>query len=112
MEKDGYSTSDVERESSMSEAEEAAMRKKVLWKLDTRILPVLAVLFLFSFLDRVNIVRTAAGSPFPISRLPPFVILTCSFFDIREMRRSWVTSQRYASLWSISGVKCGDSSLR
>ncbi|KAI1637862.1 major facilitator superfamily domain-containing protein [Biscogniauxia mediterranea] len=29
--------------------------RKVLWKLDTRILPVLAVLFLCSFLDRTNV---------------------------------------------------------
>ncbi|KAL8279673.1 hypothetical protein RQP46_007986 [Phenoliferia psychrophenolica] len=35
--------------------EEAALRKSLLWKLDSRILPVLAFLFLFSFLDRTNI---------------------------------------------------------
>ncbi|KAK4703906.1 hypothetical protein P7C70_g2317, partial [Phenoliferia sp. Uapishka_3] len=40
---------------SLTVAEEAALRKSVLWKLDTRILPVLALLFLFSFLDRTNI---------------------------------------------------------
>ncbi|CAC9894420.1 unnamed protein product [Aureobasidium pullulans] len=32
-----------------------AMARKVLWKLDTRILPVLALLFLCSFLDRTNV---------------------------------------------------------
>ncbi|KAI1340233.1 major facilitator superfamily domain-containing protein [Xylariaceae sp. FL0016] len=31
------------------------LERKVLWKLDTRILPVLAVLFLCSFLDRTNV---------------------------------------------------------
>ncbi|KAI1371431.1 MFS general substrate transporter [Hypoxylon crocopeplum] len=31
------------------------LTRKVLWKLDTRILPVLAVLFLCSFLDRTNV---------------------------------------------------------
>ncbi|KAI4603781.1 hypothetical protein KJ359_003601 [Pestalotiopsis sp. 9143b] len=31
------------------------MTRSVLWKLDTRILPVLAVLFLCSFLDRTNV---------------------------------------------------------
>ncbi|KAK8042879.1 hypothetical protein PG994_013362 [Apiospora phragmitis] len=31
------------------------MTRKILWKLDTRILPVLAVLFLCSFLDRTNV---------------------------------------------------------
>lgn len=29
--------------------------KSLLWKLDTRMLPMLAFLFLFSFLDRTNI---------------------------------------------------------
>ncbi|EPE06708.1 major facilitator superfamily transporter [Ophiostoma piceae UAMH 11346] len=32
-----------------------ALTRKVLWKLDTRILPVLALLFLCSFLDRTNV---------------------------------------------------------
>ncbi|KAK8128671.1 hypothetical protein PG984_009779 [Apiospora sp. TS-2023a] len=32
-----------------------SMTRKILWKLDTRILPVLAVLFLCSFLDRTNV---------------------------------------------------------
>ncbi|KAI1404998.1 MFS general substrate transporter [Hypoxylon fuscum] len=31
------------------------LTRKILWKLDTRILPVLAVLFLCSFLDRTNV---------------------------------------------------------
>ncbi|KAI1801804.1 MFS general substrate transporter [Daldinia bambusicola] len=31
------------------------LTRKVLWKLDTRILPILAVLFLCSFLDRTNV---------------------------------------------------------
>ncbi|KAI2605593.1 MFS general substrate transporter [Hypoxylon sp. NC1633] len=31
------------------------LTRKVLWKLDTRILPVLAILFLCSFLDRTNV---------------------------------------------------------
>ncbi|KAJ9098750.1 hypothetical protein QFC21_004398 [Naganishia friedmannii] len=34
---------------------DAAATKKLLWKLDLRILPMMAVLFLFSFLDRTNI---------------------------------------------------------
>ena len=32
-----------------------ALTRKLLWKLDTRILPVLALLFLCSFLDRTNV---------------------------------------------------------
>lgn len=36
-------------------AEEEAMRKRVLRKLDVRVLPVLWLLFLFSFLDRTSI---------------------------------------------------------
>lgn len=94
MEKDSYSTSDVERESSMSEAEEAAMRKRVLWKLDTRILPVLAVLFLFSFLDRVNIVRTSGGGlqdlPFPFFAFPLRHILTCFIEFTGKCKGSWI----------------------
>jgi hypothetical protein len=35
-----------------TEEEEKALTKSVLRKLDTRMLPMLAVLFLFSFLDR------------------------------------------------------------
>ncbi|KAI0127197.1 putative MFS transporter [Xylariales sp. AK1849] len=31
------------------------MTRKILWKLDTRILPILALLFLCSFLDRTNV---------------------------------------------------------
>ncbi|KAF3065951.1 hypothetical protein GL218_09267 [Daldinia childiae] len=31
------------------------LTRKILWKLDTRILPILAVLFLCSFLDRTNV---------------------------------------------------------
>lgn len=45
---------DVEK-LSLTDIEEARIRKSLLWKLDTRILPVLALLFLFSFLDRTNI---------------------------------------------------------
>lgn len=36
----------------MSAEEEKKVTKSLLWKLDLRILPMLAVLFLFSFLDR------------------------------------------------------------
>lgn len=36
-------------------AEEKRLTKSILRKLDTRMLPMLAVLFLFSFLDRTNI---------------------------------------------------------
>ncbi|KAM0751485.1 retrograde regulation protein 2 [Meredithblackwellia eburnea MCA 4105] len=39
----------------LSPEEEKALRRSLLWKLDTRNLPVLALLFLFSFLDRTNI---------------------------------------------------------
>ncbi|KAI4864710.1 MFS general substrate transporter [Hypoxylon rubiginosum] len=35
--------------------ENIKLTRKILWKLDTRILPVLAVLFLCSFLDRTNV---------------------------------------------------------
>jgi hypothetical protein len=31
------------------------LTKSILWKLDTRMLPMLAALFLMSFLDRTNI---------------------------------------------------------
>ncbi|KAH9889729.1 MFS general substrate transporter [Xylariomycetidae sp. FL2044] len=41
--------------SGLSAAEEAKLTRRVLWKLDTRILPVLALLFLCSFLDRTNV---------------------------------------------------------
>ncbi|KAK7955962.1 uncharacterized protein PG986_005184 [Apiospora aurea] len=37
------------------DVDEHHMTREVLWKLDTRILPVLAVLFLCSFLDRTNV---------------------------------------------------------
>ncbi|KEF51712.1 uncharacterized protein A1O9_12347 [Exophiala aquamarina CBS 119918] len=32
-----------------------ALTRKLLWKLDSRIVPILAVLFLYSFLDRTNV---------------------------------------------------------
>jgi hypothetical protein len=54
----------------MSDAEEAALRKALLWKLDTRVLPVLAFLFLFSFLDRTNMyVRIQRDAGALVSRL-------------------------------------------
>ncbi|KIW32027.1 uncharacterized protein PV07_03606 [Cladophialophora immunda] len=37
------------------DAQTKALTRKLLWKLDTRILPVLALLFLCSFLDRTNV---------------------------------------------------------
>ncbi|ETI22534.1 hypothetical protein G647_06609 [Cladophialophora carrionii CBS 160.54] len=37
------------------DAHTRALTRKLLWKLDTRILPVLALLFLCSFLDRTNV---------------------------------------------------------
>jgi hypothetical protein len=39
----------------MGSEEERRLTKSILRKLDTRMLPMLAVLFLFSFLDRTNI---------------------------------------------------------
>ncbi|GAB7353004.1 hypothetical protein MBLNU459_g3565t2 [Dothideomycetes sp. NU459] len=44
-----------ERVGAFSDVESRAMARKILWKLDTRILPVLALLFLCSFLDRTNV---------------------------------------------------------
>ncbi|KAI0376305.1 MFS general substrate transporter [Hypomontagnella monticulosa] len=41
--------------SSTDSSADKHLTRKVLWKLDTRILPVLAVLFLCSFLDRTNV---------------------------------------------------------
>ena len=43
---------DVDSDQSLDPMEEARITKAILWKLDTRMLPMLAVLFLFSFLDR------------------------------------------------------------
>lgn len=34
---------------------DASLRRRIVWKLDRRILPALFILFLFSFLDRTNI---------------------------------------------------------
>ena len=44
-------TDDVDLESSHARA----LTRRILWKMDTRILPVLALLFLCSFLDRTNV---------------------------------------------------------
>lgn len=40
---------------SIQHDENAALTRKILFKLDIRILPVLALLFLCSFLDRTNV---------------------------------------------------------
>lgn len=37
---------------------DAALTRKLLWKLDLRILPMMAILFLFSFLDRYVLWKT------------------------------------------------------
>ena len=55
MEKSSAAEDDVHDDQSVGHlsltvADEAALRKSLLRKLDTRILPVLALLFLFSFL--------------------------------------------------------------
>jgi hypothetical protein len=42
---------------------ERRLTKSLLRKLDTRMLPMLAVLFLFSFLDRTNIGNAKASRP-------------------------------------------------
>lgn len=47
-------------DSSAAELEHAAlhqsdMSRRILWKVDTRVLPILALLFLCSFLDRTNV---------------------------------------------------------
>lgn len=43
--------------------DDPVLTRKLLWKLDLRILPMLALLFLFSFLDRyVDWFRRLAGS--------------------------------------------------
>ncbi|CAK7223996.1 hypothetical protein SBRCBS47491_005397 [Sporothrix bragantina] len=42
---------DIDLESSQARA----LTRRILWKMDTRILPVLALLFLCSFLDRTNV---------------------------------------------------------
>ena len=39
----------------IEDAEVKNMTRKILWKLDTRVLPTLAILFLCSFLDRTNV---------------------------------------------------------
>jgi MFS family permease len=45
----------VDASAGFDELEEKRITKSLLWKLDTRMLPMLAILFLFSFLDRTNI---------------------------------------------------------
>lgn len=47
---------------------EAALRKSLLWKLDTRILPVLALLFLFSFLGEWHWRAALADARAPVIR--------------------------------------------
>ncbi|KAL4937699.1 hypothetical protein BDV06DRAFT_215677 [Aspergillus oleicola] len=58
-EKPGAEVSDDVKHHSFSVAgdpeAEQKLTRKILWKLDTRILPVLAILFLCSFLDRTNV---------------------------------------------------------
>jgi hypothetical protein len=38
-----------------AEAAQAVLTRRVLWKMDVRLLPVLALLFLCSFIDRTNV---------------------------------------------------------
>jgi hypothetical protein len=45
----------VDASAGFDELEEKRITRSLLWKLDTRMLPMLAILFLFSFLDRTNI---------------------------------------------------------
>ncbi|KAI3319484.1 MFS general substrate transporter [Xylariaceae sp. AK1471] len=52
---DSAGVEELERGESPSATIDRKLERKVLWKLDTRILPVLAVLFLCSFFDRTNV---------------------------------------------------------
>ncbi len=45
-------TVDTKSSQVLDKDEERRITKAILWKLDTRMLPMLALLFLFSFLDR------------------------------------------------------------
>ncbi|KAF2757280.1 MFS general substrate transporter [Pseudovirgaria hyperparasitica] len=47
--------SDIYDEGLISTAEEQRLTKRLLWKMDSRILPILALLFLCSFIDRTNV---------------------------------------------------------
>ncbi|KAI0394160.1 major facilitator superfamily domain-containing protein [Xylariaceae sp. FL0594] len=61
MSEQDFSEKNVGRVSELSEAgdtcsiEDRKLERRVLWKLDTRILPLLALLFLCSFFDRTNV---------------------------------------------------------
>lgn len=46
---------------------DAALTRKLLWKLDLRILPMMAILFLFSFLDRCVPCELLHRAPEPVS---------------------------------------------
>ncbi|KAI2641293.1 major facilitator superfamily domain-containing protein [Xylaria nigripes] len=46
---------EVEKSETIVSGLDEKLERKVLWKLDTRVLPVLAVLFLCSFFDRTNV---------------------------------------------------------
>jgi hypothetical protein len=67
---------------------EDRLTKSLLRKLDTRMLPMLAILFLFSFLDRTNIGNAKVSSLFRASQTRPadFAALTC--LDPRTAYRS------------------------
>ena len=45
----------LEQWNSMSYEEQAKFERKLLWKLDLRLIPWLSLLYLLSFLDRTNI---------------------------------------------------------
>lgn len=53
---------------------EARLTKSLLLKLDTRMLPMLAILFLFSFLDRTNIGNAKVSPPRSASGTRPLCI--------------------------------------
>jgi len=51
----------IDSSAGFDEETERHLTKSLLKKLDTRMLPMLAVLFLFSFLDRTNIGNAKVG---------------------------------------------------
>lgn len=52
---DSPSSSDNDYIPGMTAAEQKALTRRILFKLDIRIIPIMALLFLCSFLDRTNV---------------------------------------------------------
>ena len=90
---------DIGSDHSLDPMDEARITKAILWKLDTRMLPMLALLFLFSFLDRYVVLFPPESQ---VSRLISYARTNIGNVKILGLTKDLkLTGGRYANCLAI-----------